>query len=63
MPLLEEIGPPLDESRMRQIMAPCDYLRVLTGEVGGQYIAHRLEWANKRRTFVWGSVCVIKSGH
>ena len=57
VPLLEEIGPPLDESRMRQIMAPSDYPRVLTGEVGGQDIAHRLEWANKRRTFVWGSVC------
>ena len=24
VPLLEEIGPPLDESRMRQIMAPCE---------------------------------------
>ena len=57
VPLLEEIGPPLHESRLRQIMAPSDYPRVLTGEVGGEDFAIRSEWANKGRTFVWGSVC------
>ena len=57
LPLLEKIGPPLDESRMRQIMAPSVYPRVPTGEVGGEDFALRSEWANKGRTFVWGSVC------
>ena len=57
VPLLEEIGTPLGESRMRQIMAPSDYPRVLTGEVGEEHFAPRSELANKGRTFVWGSVC------
>ena len=55
--LLKEIGPLLDESRMRQIMAPSDYPRVPTGEVGGEDFAPRPEWANEGRPFVWGSVC------
>ena len=55
--LLEEIGPPLDESRMRQIMAPSDYHRVPTGKIGGDDFAPRSEWANKGRTFVRGCVC------
>ena len=41
-----------NESRMRQIMAPSDYHRVATGEVGGEDCAPRSEWANKGRTFV-----------
>ena len=57
VPLLEEIGPPLDESRMRQNMAPSDYPKVPTGEVGGEDFSPRSEWANKGRTFIWGSVC------
>ena len=58
VPLLEEIGLPLDESRMRQIIAPSDYPRVPTGEVEGEDFVPRSEWANKGRTFIWGSVCV-----
>ena len=46
VPLLEEIGSPLDECRMRQIMAPYDYPRVPTGEVGGKDFAPRSEWVN-----------------
>ena len=57
VPLLEEIGTPFGESRMRQIMTPSDYPRMLTGEVGGEHFAPRSESANKGRTFVWGSVC------
>ena len=57
VPLLEENGTPLGEGRMRQIMAPSDYPRVLTGEVEGENFAPRSESANKGRTFVWGSVC------
>ena len=47
VPLLEEIVPPRDESRMRQIMAPSDYPRVPTGEVGGEDFTPRSEWTNK----------------
>ena len=57
MPLLEEIGTPLGEGRMRQIMVPSDNPRVLTGEVGGKHFAPRSGSANKGRFFVWGSVC------
>ena len=57
VPLVEEICPPVGESRKRQIMAPSDYPRVPTGEVEGENFAPRSEWANKGRTFVWGSVC------
>ena len=42
---------------MRQIIAPSDYPRVPTGEVGGEDFVPRSEGTNKGRTFVWGSVC------
>ena len=50
VPLLEEIGARLDGSRMRQIIAPSDYPRVPTGEVGVEDFVPRSEWANKGRT-------------
>ena len=52
-PLLEEIGPPLDESRMWKSIAHSDGPRVSARELG----APRLEWADKRRAFVCGRVC------
>ena len=53
MPLLEERGPPLDESRLRKSIAHSAGPRVSTLELG----ASRTEWADNRRTFAWGRVC------
>ena len=52
-PLLEDIGPPLDESRMWKSIAHSDSPRVSARELG----APRLEWADKRRAFICGRVC------
>ena len=53
MSLLEEIGPPLNESRIWKNIANSDGPRVSARELG----APRLEWADKRRAFVCGRVC------
>ena len=53
MPLLEEICPPLDESRMWKSIAHSDDSRVSARELG----ALRTESADNRRTFAWGRVC------
>ena len=53
VPLLEEICPPLDESRMWKSIVNSDGPRVSARELG----APRLEWADKRRAFVCGRVC------
>ena len=53
VPLLEEIGPPLDKSRMWKSIAHSDGPRVSARELG----APRPEWADKRRAFICGKVC------
>ena len=50
MPLLDKIGPPLDESRMWKSIAHSDGPRVSARKLR----APRPEWADKRQAFVWG---------
>ena len=53
VPLLEEIVPPLDESRMWKSTAHSDGPRVSAREL----VAPRRKWADKRRAFNCGRVC------
>ena len=59
VPLLEEIGAPLDESRLRQIMASYDYPRVSTEEVGGEDFAPDRNGLTKDE-LSFGAVCLMK---
>ena len=53
VPLMKEIGPPMDESRVWQSMAHSDDRRKPEGVI----IVPRAERADKRRAFVWGKAC------
>ena len=53
VPLLVEMGPPLDERRMWKSAAHSAVPRVSARELGSP----RLEWADKRRAFIFCRVC------